>query len=274
MKVIHACVSAIVLTAGMAVAQDFTATIGRSQEVSPIPEPGGTATLTLNDDGTELTYDISVVGIPEVSAAHFHNAPAGENGGVASPLDGSIDGDAWVSSGVWSDIPADMADAIRNGEIYINVHTADYGGGEVRGQVVGEGTSFSAALDRAQVGPAILPPGGTASLSLDGSALTYDIQVWGLPTVAAAHFHNAPAGENGGVVQGLEGDFNADGVWVSAGVWDVPDDMMDALTSGQIYINVHTPDYGSGEVRGQVTGTGATAVDAASWGEVKGQNKQ
>ncbi len=270
MKVMHACVSAIVLTAGMAVAQDFAATIGRSQEVPPIPEPGGTATLTFNDDGTELTYDISVVGIPEVSAAHFHNAPAGENGGVVNPLDGSIVGDAWVSSGVWSDISADMGDAIRNGETYINIHTADYGGGEIRGQVLGEGAS----LERAQVGPAIPDPGGTASLSLDGSALTYEIQVWGLPNIAAAHFHNAPAGENGGVVQPLEGDFNTDGVWVSSGVWDVPSDMMDALTSGEIYINIHTPDYGSGEVRGQVTSAAMTAVEAASWGEVKGQNKQ
>ncbi len=274
MKVMHACVSAIVLTAGVAVAQDFVATIGRSQEVPPIPEPGGTATLTLNDDGTELTYDISVVGIPEVSAAHFHNAPAGENGGVAFGLEGAIEGDSWVSAGVWTEIPAEMADAIRSGEIYINVHTADYGGGEIRGQVLGEGADFSASLERAQVGPAIPDPGGTASLSLDGSALTYEIQVWGLPNIAASHFHNAPAGENGGVAQGLEGDFNADGVWVSSGVWDVPSDMMDALTSGEIYINIHTPDYGSGEVRGQVTSAAMSAVEAASWGEVKGQNKQ
>jgi hypothetical protein len=273
MKVMYAIVSGIILTAGMAAAQDFTSTIGRSQEVPAIPEPGGTATMTLNEDGTELTYDISVRGIPEVSAAHFHNAPAGENGGVASPLDGSIDGDAWVSSGVWSDIPADMADAIRNGEIYINVHTADYGGGEVRGQVLGSGTDFEASLERAQVGPAIPAPGGTASLSLDGGELTYVISVWGLPTIAAAHFHNAPAGENGGVVNPLEGDFDADGIWVSSGVWEVPSDMMDALTSGGIYINVHTPDYGSGEVRGQIIGTGPTAVDAVSWGEVKDQSK-
>ena len=93
MKVIHACVSAMVLTAGMAAAQDFTATIGRSQEVPAIPEPGGTATMTLNEDGTELTYDIRVQGIPEVSNSHFHNAAAGSNGGVASPLEGSFDGD-------------------------------------------------------------------------------------------------------------------------------------------------------------------------------------
>lgn len=229
--------------------------------------------MTLNEDGTELTYDIRVQGIPEVSNSHFHNAAAGSNGGVASPLTGSFDGDTWVSEGVWTEIPAEMTDSIRNGEIYINIHTPDYGGGEVRGQVLGSGTDFEASLDRAQVGSAIPAPGGSASLSLNGSELTYEISVWGLPNIPAAHFHNAPAGENGGVAQGLEGDFNDDGVWVSAGVWDVPSDMMDALTSGEIYINVHTPDYGSGEVRGQVIGTGATAVDAASWGEVKGQTK-
>ena len=273
MKVIYACVSAMVLTAGMAAAQDFTATLGRSQAVPPIPEPGGTATMTLNDDGTELTYDIQVQGIPEVSNSHFHNAAAGSNGGVASPLEGSSDGDTWISAGVWTEIPAEMTDAIRNGEIYINIHTADYGGGEVRGQVLGSGTDFEATLDRAQVGPAIQAPGGSASLSLNGSDLSYDISVWGVPNISGAHFHNAPAGDTGGVVNPLAGDFNADGIWVSSGVWEVPADMMDALTSGGIYINVHTPDYPGGEVRGQVIGTGATAVDAVSWGKVKDQSK-
>ena len=278
MKVIHACVSAMVLTAGMAAAQDFTATIGRSQEVPPIPEPRGTATLTLNEDGTELTYDIRVQGIPEISNSHFHNAAAGSNGGIAWSLAdswGIRDGeDCWqTGERVWTEIPAEMTDALRNGEIYINIHTADYGGGEVRGQVLGSGTDFEATLERAQVGPAIPAPGGSASLSLNGSELSYDISVWGVPNISAAHFHNAPAGENAGVVNPLAGDFNADGIWVSSGVWDVPSDMMDTLTSGGIYINVHTPDYPGGEVRGQIIGTGATAVDAVSWGEVKDQSK-
>jgi hypothetical protein len=262
MKVMYAIVSAIVLTTGMVSAQDFTATISRSQAVPSIPESAGTATLTLSDDGTELLYDISVQGIPAVTAAHFHSAAAGQNGGVAFPLAGEIVGDAWVSSGAWTEIPADMADAIRNGGIYINVHTADYPGGEVRGQVLGAGTDFGASLERAQVGPAIPAPGGTATLSLDGSALTYEISVWGLPNIAAAHFHNAPVGETGGVVERLQGDFNTDGIWVSAGVWDVPSDIMVALNNGGIYINVHTADYGVGEVRGQVFATGATAVGA------------
>ncbi|MBT6628968.1 MAG: CHRD domain-containing protein, partial [Gemmatimonadetes bacterium] len=78
------------------------------------------------------------------------------------------------------------------------------------------------------------------------------------PNVTAAHLHNAAAGSNGGVVRSLSGSI-VDGAWVSAGVWTASDDTqpltLDAvrlLVTRQIYINVHTADYGPGEVRGQV----------------------
>lgn len=242
------------------------ASLSRTQQVPAIPSSGGTATLSLNADSTQLAYEIRVAGIPSVTAAHFHNAPAGSNGGVVRALSGDIVDGEWVSSGTWSSDEAEQpltAEALSElvaGNIYINVHTADYGSGEVRGQVLAEGDGFAATLDRGQQVPPIPVAGGTATVAVnaDRTAASYTIRVAGVPSVAAAHFHNAGAGSNGGVVRGLIGEV-VDGEWVSSGTWSSDDAdqplteaLLTELLSGRIYINVHTADYGSGEVRGQV----------------------
>ena len=260
---------------------ELGASIDRAQEVPPIPTAAGSATFSTNGDGTELTYEIQVWGIPGVAAAHFHNAAMGENGGVVRELLGDFEDDAWVSAGVWSSdeadqpMTSDLVDELNAGNIYINVHTADYGPGEIRGQIL----DMSAELGRDQQVPPIPAAAGLAALMLndDGTELAYEIRVWGIPAVAAAHFHNAPMGENGGVVRELAGEIEED-MWVSAGVWSSDEadqplsaDLVDELMAGNIYINVHTADYGPGEVRGQILLSGATAVENESWGSVKAE---
>ena len=90
-----------------------------------------------------MTYEIRVEGIPAVAASHFHNAPGGANGRVVRGIEGAFDGDVWVSSGVWSSteagdqtLTADLVAELLAGNIYVNIHTADYGPGEIRGQVL------------------------------------------------------------------------------------------------------------------------------------------
>ena len=243
---------------------ELSADLDRAQH--DIPESGGTGTFSLNDDETELTYEVRVEGIPEVTGSHFHNAAAGENGGVARGFEGAFDGDVWVASGTWTSSETDapltpeLVAEIQAGNIYVNIHTADYGGGEVRGQVLADGADFAATLERAQQNPPIPVSGGTGTFTLTfgPTELAYEIRVDGIPTVAASHFHNAPAGENGGVARGIEGALDGD-VWVSAGTWsadEVDSPLTPALVSellaGNIYVNIHTADYGGGEVRGQV----------------------
>ena len=103
---------------------------------------------------------------------------------------------------------------------------------------------------------------GTFTLSADETELSFSISFTGLPsTLAAAHFHNAPAGENGGVVRGFTADEitdNGDGTGTISGVWSSTDDsplsaeMVEELEAGNIYANIHTPENGGGEIRGQV----------------------
>ena len=81
----------------------FTAKMDGAQE-SPTPvttSATGTGTFILNANGTQLTYNITINGITP-TAAHFHNAAAGEAGGVVKNLS-FVNGTA---SGVWSSTDA------------------------------------------------------------------------------------------------------------------------------------------------------------------------
>jgi hypothetical protein len=110
----------------------FTATLDGLQNVPPVPSvtATGTATMTLNDAQTELSFVIHVNGLssPEISS-HFHNAGRRDNGPIVFnlPL-----GNTKV--GTWA-IPPDMVTELFAGRIFVNIHTENYLSGEIRGNV-------------------------------------------------------------------------------------------------------------------------------------------
>ena len=97
----------------------------------------GDGFFTLNDDETELRYEIAASGLSgPVIAAHFHQAPAGEAGEIIFDLAGSIqqiDGVVTII-GIWPLAEGDL-EALRNVEVYLNLHTAVNLPGEIRGQL-------------------------------------------------------------------------------------------------------------------------------------------
>jgi len=122
-----------VLTAAPTAAQQFSATIDGLSPVPPTNSPGiGSGCLTLNPNGT-LTFDIVFSGLLSAEiAAHFHGpATALQNAGVKIGLPaGSPKMGTTVAL-----LPGDQADLIA-GLWYINIHTALFPGGEIRGQVL------------------------------------------------------------------------------------------------------------------------------------------
>jgi hypothetical protein len=105
-------------------------------DASPTP-PTGTATFTLDEDGTTLNYDISVSDLSgPVIGAHFHNAAAGFVGPVVFSITGDVTqfGATATIQGSVALTPTQLA-AVRAGEYYINVHTSLNPAGEIRGQV-------------------------------------------------------------------------------------------------------------------------------------------
>jgi len=117
-------------------------------------------------------FTVTVEGL-EFTAAHFHDGAVGVNGGVVRAITGDFVGN--TASGTWTrtGVPSLTAKLIANllaGNIYVNIHTAANGGGEIRGQV---NLSTSFVVAQAEMGVCYATTGslgGTAS-----SLLTIDL---------------------------------------------------------------------------------------------------
>ncbi len=141
----------------------FTA---RLEGVQEVPEnfdtrAQGQFRLTPSSDGTEADFRLIVTNIENVVAAHLHLAPIGQDGPVVATLLGSlapgggptrgpIARGTLTSTSLTGSLQgrpfSALIDAIKDGDVYVNVHTddgvastaaapGDYPGGEIRGQV-------------------------------------------------------------------------------------------------------------------------------------------
>lgn len=110
----------------------LNATLNGAQQVPPVStSASGTGTFVLTASG--LQYDITVKNLSGgIAAAHFHHGLLGVNGPVLVPI--SFTG--MHASGTWTSISTDDRNALLNGNIYVNVHTALHPDGEIRGQVL------------------------------------------------------------------------------------------------------------------------------------------
>ena len=116
---------------------NLNATIDASQVVGGGSTSLGTgsATMTLDDVTNLFNWDISWSGLSgPATAMHFHGpAAAGVNAGVQVNI-GAISGLTSPSIGSTTISGAQATDLLA-GLWYINIHTATYPGGEIRGQV-------------------------------------------------------------------------------------------------------------------------------------------
>ena len=118
------------------IGDNFRADLSGAQEV---PGPGdpdgwGRATMAFNDTTNAICTDLEVRDIGTVTAAHIHRGGPGVAGPPVVPLDAPHDNDSNDC-----DIVADaLLDEIsRNpGGFYVNVHTAEYPAGAIRGQIM------------------------------------------------------------------------------------------------------------------------------------------
>ena len=128
---------AAISVAGAAAAEvvHLTAKLDGASETPPNDSKGsGSAEVTLDTAGKKLTWTVRYAGLSgPATMAHFHGpAPAGKAAGVTVPLTGSM-----VSPLKGSAILTDtQIGDLRGGLWYVNVHTAKFPGGEIRGQVL------------------------------------------------------------------------------------------------------------------------------------------
>jgi hypothetical protein len=114
---------------------NFKADLSGASEVPPVTSAGkGTATAALDTTTKALTWTVTYAGLSgPATAGHIHGPAApGANAGVLVPFSGNlaspIKGSATLTDAQVSDLEA--------GRTYINLHTADNKGGEIRGQLV------------------------------------------------------------------------------------------------------------------------------------------
>jgi CHRD domain-containing protein len=97
----------------------------------------GVGSFTAMVSGSKLCYGYTVAGIGTPVAAHIHKGRPNQAGAVVLPLATlPTAGDPGTTSDC-TDIPAELAAAILKnpGKYYVNVHTAEFPGGAVRGQL-------------------------------------------------------------------------------------------------------------------------------------------
>jgi hypothetical protein len=126
----------------------LTAMPDGDQEVPPVvTEASGEMALVLNEERTELAFELNVMNLDpvEIAAAHLHLGAAGVNGPVIfvlsdvsfeSPLSGvltEVDLAAQPSLGV--ETFDDAVEMMLQGMVYVNVHSTAFPDGEIRGQV-------------------------------------------------------------------------------------------------------------------------------------------
>lgn len=142
---------------------EFTASLDGSQEVPPVAtDATGEASIFVDTDLETIDFFLSVVGLSlddlndglvagPLGPIHLHDGPAGVNGPIIIPfpfgasysdtadgfevdVSGFAFADAIALSGASLTFDA-FVTAMLAGDFYVNVHTDDFAGGEIRGQV-------------------------------------------------------------------------------------------------------------------------------------------
>lgn len=129
----------------------FHAILEGDEEVPPVDSDAkGAAIFRTNNDETELNYRLIVANIEDVTAAHIHLAPRGENGDIVAflfdpeePTEGRTNGVLAEGTITSADLVgplegstlSELIDEMEAGNTYVNVHTVDHPSGEIRGQI-------------------------------------------------------------------------------------------------------------------------------------------
>ncbi|MCX6954969.1 MAG: CHRD domain-containing protein [Verrucomicrobia bacterium] len=256
---------------------EFRAAITGAQEVPAVSSPGTGSAVLLYDLGTN-TFDLflTLTNFPNnLVDAHLFEASAGANGASALihfPLSAfARSGNTVIATILRRAYPGDRLRLLQNGA-YLNFHTPQFPGGEIRGQLIARPKRLVATLAVAQE-QAAFPAVNLAGANLadfGGAVMSYDpgtnrislrVSVFNFRnTLNNSHYHEGAPGVSGGVVLSLGNNANAGGYTNAsgfiAGTFDLPytGDPIKLLTGGA-YLNFHSTTFAGGEVRGQVRAT-------------------
>ena len=228
------------------------ATLVGAQENPPVltaADGNGIFTVTVGTGqiiGTVNTFGLAA------NAAHIHIAEPGVNGPVIVPLTQTAAG-----SGVWVVPPnvlltGEQLTALNAGNLYVNVHSDLFPGGQIRGQI--GRTVLTVKLAGSQENPPTPSAAtGTGIFSVDPvtRALAARVVTSGV-TATAAHIHAGAIGVNAPVAVGFNQTAPGSGIWVPPANTVLTPEQFQSSSTGGTYFNVHSAAFPGGEIRGQI----------------------
>ena len=254
---------------------ELRATINASGE-SPASTSTATGSAIMLYDVGANTFDliVSISNFPgPATASHIHEGTPGIAGGVVTGLGAEA---VYTRSG--NTLTATFRGVTHGGAkltllqggCYYNIHSAQFPGGEVRGQLIPQPVRLVANITVAQeqaAFPAVNLTGANLN-DFGGAVMFYNpvsntvslrISVYNFNNVLSnSHYHQGAPGVSGGVVVGLGNNANAGGYTTAnghiQGTFDIPYTVGDpiVLLTGGAYLNFHSTTFSGGEVRGQV----------------------
>jgi hypothetical protein len=266
----------IVALPGTSAADDgsvLSANLSGANEVPPAnPDGAGSSTVVLGQD--RVCFSLNWRNINAPFAGHIHRGGAGVNGPVVVGFFQKTPGTALPATlssaaGCVSGVDPALIDEIRQNPagFYVNLHTADFPGGAIRGQLgsashvsVDLPKGFNALLlGRNEVPPADPDGFGLAFVSARKDEVCFVVSWAKIASPFAGHIHRGGAGVNGPVVVGffqstpadpLPATFNA----VDGCISGVDLALIDEIRQNPagFYVNLHTADFPGGAIRGQL----------------------
>ncbi|THH41716.1 CHRD domain-containing protein [Neolewinella litorea] len=248
--------------------------LGSNEVPSVISTAHGAVLLLYDASENSLTVTGSYDGLMDTLAtaiaggAHLHLGLPGANGPVNIPLTATEDenrrGGIFASEDNTFTLTTEQLVALREGRFYANIHSGAFRSGEIRGQVLPQAdVLLRAHLAGANEWPVVTSDGSGQVLGhLSGNTLRVvgsfkDLESPVATDIAGgAHLHTGWAGENGSVIIPLGLSLTADSLGgsfpLSSNVYTLTDEQRTQLIDRGIYLNIHSADHRSGEIRGQM----------------------
>ncbi len=248
----------------------FTATLTGSAEVPAVTSNAAGTAVVIVDPAT-LAAKISLVTSDLTgTVAHVHAAAKGVAGPIVLTLNETTAG-----SGIWTataTLTATQMTTLKAGNYYVNVHSAAFPDGEIRGQLLAQlpksGVSLATAsspaanpnkpvfftniLSGSLTVPAISSTAKAASIAVyrpQTKSLTSIIISSGINGTAAS-VRQAVAGSNGPLVASLVQTATGSGIWSKLST--LTDAQITALNAGGLYDEITSTAFPAGELRGQI----------------------
>ena len=262
--------------------QEFCARLSGLQEVPPNhalneqPASGKVhVTLRCNKltlSGKFKNLSSPLLPVPPIggSPAHIHLGAPGVNGGVIFSLKVHVNSNGRSGSFDPCRNTFHLTDAqvraLKNGEYYVNIHTETYPSGEIRGQLlpkVEKCKQYLVVLSGGnEVPPVDTGASGTLLANYDCDKLVLSGTFGGLESQllsiggSPAHVHQGAEGVNGPVLIPLSVVHDEDNLGGKLlrkdNKYKLTRAQKELLRNQELYVNIHTIDHPSGELRGQL----------------------